>query len=654
MIFPFSCLILAGVNMTFLSPAEFKIHEDSPQGRYFRRWRTVTIPDVMDKFEGRRGTGAKYDWMSNFDKVAAGGIGKGGHVGPFYSDGLIYETIRGVSDYLAQKPDAALAARLERWIARILPAQEPDGWLNTRVQQNCPRRRWGENGGCLVSQHDLYNLGLLVDAGLHYWRATGRTELLEAGVRAANLMVAEIGPSPRHNRVPTHSAPEEPMVELARLVRGDAALASRIGAEGRADDYLALVKFWMENRGHHCGQPVWEERAKIGDNLKWISDHTKEIYDPNDPQKRPCWGDYAMDRIPLSEYRSIEGHAVRATLMATGLATLAAEPKCAIWGDIAARLWDSMAGRKLYVTGGIGALSDYERFGGDYYLPNRAYLETCAAIGNAFFSMRMAELTGDGKYVDMIERVVYNALLTAVSAAGDRYTYQNPLESGKHTRWNWHGCPCCPPMFLKLTGALPGYVVSRDAEGVRLNIFLSGDAKVPLSDQTACFSVETDYPANGKIVVRMQADGVYAFKVRVPGWARGMENPYGLYVSHVETTPVLKVNGEIVKAPLVNGYLTAGRHWKKGDCITLSLCCDVREIRADAKVGELKGKVAYAAGPVVYAFEKGYDDPIPYFQVANRTTNTAFRVWVNEGEKNLINGLMATELPRVLRRTTKR
>ena len=629
---------LGGTKMEFLSPGEFAMNpSDGFWGHRYATWRKVTIPDVMDKFEGRCGLGSKYDWLENFDRVAAGDIGKGGHHGPFYSDGLVYETIRGVSDYLAQSPDAALEKRLEGWIARIVAAQEQDGWLNTRVQQDEPNHRWGENGGCLVRQHDLYNLGLLVDAGIHHWRATGRTDLLRAGVRAANLLCAEIGPSPRHNRVPTHPAPEEAMIELSRLTRGNPGLAKAIGAEGRADDYLALVRFWMEAHGRHCGQPVWEERAKIEDNLHFISAHSAELYDAKDPQKRPCWGDYVMDRVPLKDYGSIEGHAVRAGLLATGLAALSAEEGCGEWASVARRLWESMAGRKLYLTGGIGSLSDYERFGGDYYLPSRAYLETCAAVANAFFSMRMAELTGEAKYVDMIERVAYNALLTAVSQKGDSYTYQNPLESKSHKRWKWHGCPCCPPMFLKMTGALPGYVLSRDDEGVRVNLFISGSAEVRLrTGGTARLRLETPYPDRGLVDVIVEEDGSYAIRIRAPGWAMGVENPFGLYTSEVADRLRLSVNGRDVGFEVdADGYVTAGRQWRKGDRIRLAMSDGLREVRADRKVEMLRGQVAYEAGPVVFAFEEGQPGPIPYYLVANRGTNAAFRVWIGDGERRL-------------------
>jgi DUF1680 family protein len=384
-------------RMEFASPAEVRVEDDfwSPK---LKVWRTVTLPDILDKFEGRgRKDGVKDDWVANFDHVAAGERANGAHKGPHFANGLVYQTIRGASDYLLSGRDAAIEARLDGYAARIAAAQatEADGYLNTHNQLFHPQFKWGENGGCQVSQHEIWNLGMLIEAGVYHFRATGKTTLLACAVRAANLLCDTIGPSPRHNRVPTHSGPEEPVVLLARLFRTCPSLADALPAKPRPDDYVALVEYWMRARGRNCGKPEWGN--DFGTAERWIALHADEVYSKDDPQRRPSWGDYAMDRIPLADYTSIEGHAVRATLLGAGLATLAEETGDGLWAVVAGRLWDSMVGRKMYATGGVGALSDLERFGPDYYLPPAAYLEPCAAIGSAFYSARMAELTGDGK-----------------------------------------------------------------------------------------------------------------------------------------------------------------------------------------------------------------------------------------------------------------
>lgn len=649
-------------RMEFVSPAEVRI-DDAFWSPKFKVWRTVTLPDVLDKFEGRgRKDGVEDDWFANFDHVAAGERANGAHKGPHFANGLVYEAISGASDYLLSHRDPALAARLNAYAARIAAAQatEADGYLNTHNQLCHPQFKWGENGGCLVTQHEIWNLGMLIEAGVRHWRATQDTTLLACAVRAANLLCDTIGPSPRHNRVPTHSGPEEPLVLLARIFRMYPSLAGALPVKPRPDDYIALVEYWMRSRGRNCGRPEWGNDFDAA--AKWISVHADEVYSADDPQRRPSWGDYAMDRIPLSEYNSIEGHAVRATLLGCGLAALARETGDDVWASAAKRFWDSMVGRKMYITGGVGALSDLERFGPDYFLPPAAYLETCAAIGSCLYSARLAELTGDGKYVDEMERVAYNALLTAVALDGHNYTYQNPLESDSHSRWDWHWCPCCPPMFLKLTGALPGYVYSRTEDGLAVNLYIAGETRQFVNGKKVKLRQDTRYPFDGKVVVTFESDADFALRLRVPGWARGIENPFGLYTATPIAAPKLKVNG--VEAPLdvTDGYVALKRPWRKGDTVELTLDCSPRLVRAHPSVANVAGKVAVAAGPVVYAFEKT-DNPhweslrvpdvsalhaesrpdvlggvnvvtdgrgcvaIPYYAVANRGTNVTFAVW---------------------------
>lgn len=655
-------------RMGFVSPAEVRI-DDAFWSPKFKVWRTVTLPDVLDKFEGRgRKDGVKDDWFANFDHVAAGERANGAHKGPHFANGLVYEAISGASDYLLSHRDPALAARLHAYAARIAAAQatEADGYLNTHNQLCHPQFKWGENGGCLVAQHEIWNLGMLIEAGVRHWWATQDTTLLACAVRAANLLCDTIGPSPRHNRVPTHSGPEEPVVLLARIFRMYPSLADALPVKPRPDDYIALVEYWMRSRGRNCGRPEWGNDFDAA--AKWISVHADEVYSADDPQRRPSWGDYAMDRIPLSEYNSIEGHAVRATLLGCGLAALAKETGDDVWASAAKRFWDSMVGRKMYITGGVGALSDLERFGPDYFLPPAAYLETCAAIGSCLYSARLAELTGDGRYVDEMERVIYNALLTAVALDGHNYTYQNPLESDSHNRWDWHWCPCCPPMFLKLTGALPGYVYSRTEDGIAVNLYIAGMTRQFVNGSKVRLRQETRYPFDGKITVTFDTDADMALRLRIPGWARGIENPFGLYTATPVAEPTLVVNGKSEPLVVEAGYVTLRRAWRKGDTVTLTLDCSPRVVKARPEVADVAGMAALAAGPLVYAFEKT-DNPewdalrvpaksalrleprpdflggvsvvtdgkgllaIPYYAVANRGTNVAFGVWMNSTEK---------------------
>jgi DUF1680 family protein len=356
--------------------------------------------------------------------------------------------------------------------------------------------------------------------------------------------------------------------------------------------------------------------------------------------------------------------------MATGLATAALENHSPEYIESAKRLWDNMVGKRMFVTGGVGAIAEDEKFGPDYFLPSDAYLETCAAVGAGFFSGRMMQLTGNGMYMDILERVLYNSMLTAVSLSGTNYTYQNPLNAQRHNRWEWHDCPCCPPMFLKMTGLLPSYIYSYQADTAYVNLFIGSEASLPLmSADTLRIRQETNYPWKGeiRIVVNPLKESLFTLKVRIPGWARGEETPYGLYRSDLKTSPVvLNLNGQPVgDLSIKNGYAVITRIWKVGDKIELTLPVEPRIVTANPEVKNLSHQASLAAGPIVYCFES-CDNPamekvkidaadtlliahnnrlleginvitvknrtkamaIPYYAIANRERDSQHDVWV--------------------------
>ena len=257
--------------------------------------------------------------------------------------------------------------------------------------------------------------------------------------------------------------------------------------------------------------------------------------------RRPAWGDYAQDSVPVLQQNTIVGHAVRATLLATGVATVAAENKDPRYVEAATSLWDNMVGRRMFITGGVGAIANDEKFGDDFFLPNDAYLETCAAVGAGFFSQRMNELTREGKYIDEFERVLYNGVLTGISLPGDNYTYENPLVSEQHHRWEWHDCPCCPPMFLKMMGAIPDFIYSASSEGILVNLFIGSSAEFQIGNGKVRIRQVTNYPWEGNIAITVEPEQAsdFTIKVRIPGWATGHENPFGLYHSQVTDSPTL-------------------------------------------------------------------------------------------------------------------
>lgn len=533
-------------------------------------WRRVTIKDALDKFE-RDGV------LENFDRVTRGE--KGGHQHEPWFDGLTYEMIRAAADFMRQKPDAALKARLDGWIDHIAAAaaKDPDGYVNTYTQLEKPDQRWGRNGGNERFQHDLYNLACLVEAGVHYYDATGETKLLTTAVKAANGMCRLMGPPPKLNVVPGHAIGEESFVKLARLFRRQPDLRGKIEAPIYDADYLALAKFWLDNRGNHAG--------------------------------RDDFGSYNQDHAPALEQTTIEGHAVRAPLLALGMIAVGHEAGRPEYVTAAKKLWANMVERRMYLTGGVGSFATDEKFGPDFTLPNTGYAETCAAVAGGFFDHSLNLATGESKTADELERVLYNGALAGVSVSGDRYFYENPLQAdAKRDRWSWHGCPCCPPMFLKLMGGLPGYIYATDPEGgIYVNQFIGSTAKID-AKQPITLTQKTEYPWQGDVSLTVDvADGVdFDLYVRVPGWTHGEASTNGLYTSTPagRDTFTISVNGQPVAAPeIVRGYAKLHRTWQKGDAVEVRLAMPVRRVRADARVDADRGRVALARGPVVYCVE---------------------------------------------------
>ena len=646
--------------------------EDAFWSPKLETWRKVTANDVLDKFEGKYtpfpGWDDTRDAFRNFDRVAEGQRDIKQHDGPEWYDGLVYESIRGIADFLAGHPNKEMEKRIDGYIDRIYAAQqtEPTGYINTHTQLMENDHRWGDNGGLLRGQHDVYNAGMLIEAGVHYYQATGKTRLLEIATRFANYMADYMGPEPRKNVVPAHSGPEEAVMTLYWLYKNEPELKDKLSIPVRESDYYDLVTFWIENRGHHCGYPLWGTWG-YRKSEKWIKDacyHQTEF----GPHSRPCWGEYSQDSIPVLEQKTIEGHAVRATLMATGLAAAALENQSPQYIETAKRLWENMAGKRMFITGGVGAIHEDEKFGPDYFLPTDAYLETCAAVGAGFFSQRMNQLTCNARYMDEVERVLYNNVLTGVSLSGDKYTYQNPLNTDKPDRWEWHVCPCCPPMFLKIMSAMPSYIYAYQGDNIYVNLFIGSEVRIPIDKNNSVRLKQlTSYPWHGAVSIQVNPDkaGTFSIKVRIPGWAQGTENPYGLYQSNLKAPVKLKVNQKDILLRIVDGYAEISREWKKGDHIELELPMQPRLITASEAVKDLRGQVALASGPVIYCFEDA-DNPelptltlqpqtplelshdndllhgvniikcqskipakaIPYYAVANRKESHSYKVWI--------------------------
>lgn len=567
-----------------------------------RQWREVTIDDCFAKFENDRG-GA----LRNFDLVRDGKSGR--HAGPEWYDGLIYEMITGASDFLAAQRDPGLETRLDGDIQRIVDAQDkdPDGYLNTWTQTMAPQtQRWGMNGGDDRRQHDLYNAGALIEAGVHHYRATGKLTLLQAGTRIANLMCKTMGWPPRSNVVPGHSLPEEALVKLYSLYRTTPALRQRVAVPVDEGQYLELAEFFIDARGHHTGRTG----------------------------KSPSFGAYGQDDLPLSQQMSVEGHAVRSLLFCSGICAAAQENSRDDYLSATQRFWRSFAEHKLYLAGGAGSIGEDEKFGRDDDLPNHGYMETCAAVANGFFNRNMNELYGDARYIDELERTLYNATLGGISLSGNRYFYQNPQAGNSLRRWNWHDCPCCPPMFLKLMGALPGLIYAQESDAVYVNLFVGSRASLTVAGQPVAIRQTTRYPWDSGVALTIDPKSPTEFDVfvRIPAWCQLRPTPGGLYrdrntaEDQSRKEPVnsisLTINGKPVETlEITRGYARLRRVWQAGDLIELNFAMPVRQIVANDRVEADTGLVALMRGPIVYCAESVDNrDGVQHLVVPAKTT----------------------------------
>ncbi len=518
--------------------------------------RTVTIPYAFRRCEE---TGR----IDNFAK--AGGLMKGDFQGIRYDDSDVFKVIEGAAYALALQPDPNLDAYLDDLIVKIVAAQEPDGYLYTARRlrpDNPPEGSGPARWSYLAQSHELYNLGHLYEAAVAHHLATGKRTLLDVALKSANLVVREFGPNARHD-VPGHQEIEIGLVKLFRLTHDER--------------YLNLARFFLDQRGR--------------------------------PEGHKLYGDYAQDHIPVVEQDHPVGHAVRAAYMYSGMADVAA-----LTGDEAFiraidRIWDNMTSKRLYLTGGIGARHGGEAFGDDYELPNAsAYAETCAAIANALWNYRMFLLHGDAQYIDVLERILYNGFLAGVSLSGDRFFYVNPLASfGAATRQPWFDCACCPTNVTRFLPSIPGYIYAVRNDAVYVNLFIGGQGRIPLKDQTVTLTQQTRYPWDGivKIVVAPEKTADFTIMVRIPGWATGQPLPGDLYhyADAPPETPRLSVNGELVPIKPDKGYVALQRSWRPGDVIQLNIPMPIHRVVANPQLKEDAGRVALERGPIVYCAE---------------------------------------------------
>jgi len=407
----------------------------------------------------------------------------------------------------------------------------------------------------------------MYEAAVAFYQATGKRSLLDVAIKSANLINSIFGPGKRHD-VPGH---QEIEIGLAKLYRVTGEIK-----------YLKLAKFFLDERGYEHGRKLYSDY--IG-------------------------ADYTQDHKPVIEQDEAVGHAVRAVYMYSGMADVAALTGDKNYVNAIDKIWKNVVYKKLYITGGIGAQSHGEAFGENYELPNRtAYNETCAAIANMMWNHRLFLLYGDAKYIDVLERTLYNGFLSGVGMSGNEFFYPNPLESlGEHKRSPWFDCSCCPTNIVRFLPSLPGYVYASKKNEIFVNLFISGTGAVNLINNSVKLIQKTNYPWDGsiKISVEPEKQDKFTIKVRIPGWAQNKPVPSDLYsyLNKSAKKANLKINGEDQTLNLKNGFATINRTWKNGDIIELNLPMSVRKVVAHEKVKEDAGKISLERGPIVYCAE---------------------------------------------------
>lgn len=517
--------------------------------------RSATLPVCIDQIENQTGR------IRNFEHAAEG---KGEHSGIFFDDSDVYKALEGMAYSLIHHPDAALERKADEWIDKFAAAQQPDGYINTYYTLTGLGERWKN-----MDKHEMYCAGHLIEAAVAYYQATGKSKLLDVGRRMADHMLTLFGPDKRH-WVPGHEEIELALVKLYQ-VTGE-------------EKYLDFAYWLLEERGRGCGTK--------GNGEEW------------DPA-------YYQDEKPVREMTDIAGHAVRCMYLYCGMADVAALKHDTGYVAALNRLWEDVVLRNMYITGGIGSSRHNEGFTEDFDLPNReAYCETCASVGMVFWNQRMNQFTGDSKYVDVLERSMYNGALAGISLAGDRFFYVNPLESeGDHHRQAWYGCACCPSQISRFLPSVGNYIYGTSAGALWVNLYIGNTARIPMGTSEITLRQETDYPWDGTVKLTLSTPVPLhkEIRLRIPGWCRQY---------------ALTVNGNPVKARMEKGYAVVEKEWTSDDVLILAMDMPVEMVSAAPEVKQNVGKRAVQRGPLVYCLEE--TDNTPDFEGASLSGRTSF------------------------------
>lgn len=533
---------------------------------------TVTIPASFERCE-------KTGRVKNFQMAAA-------HEGKFcttypFDDTDIYKTIEGASFSLSIFPDKKLELYIDSLIAIVAKAQEPDGYLYTaRTIDPAHPHAWAGPERWVKERelsHELYNSGHMYEAAAAHFAATGKRNFLNIALKNADLICSVFGHDKLHT-APGHEVIEMGLVKLYRIT-------------GKKE-YLETAKYFIEERGHFNG------------------------YDANskDPWKN---GDYWQDRIPVVDQREAIGHAVRAGYLYAAVADIAA-----LTGDKAMltaidSIWNNLVSKKIYVQGGAGAIPSGERYGDNYELPNAtAYNETCAAIANVYWNQRMFQLHGESKYIDLLEKILYNGLISGVGLDGKSFFYTNAMQVKDHfnhsslerERSGWFECSCCPTNVTRLLPSVPGYMYAQNENDVYVNLFINSKATLAVANKVVDIEQQNNYPWDGDlkfILSPVKGNASFPMKIRIPGWAVNQVIASDLYSfqNSAKSNPEILVNGKPFQFVTDKGYAVIDRVWRKGDVVEVKLPMEVRRVIANKILKEDAGKVVLQRGPLVYCAE---------------------------------------------------
>jgi DUF1680 family protein len=526
-----------------------------------------------------------------------------------FDDTDVYKIIEGASNTLISEPNPKLEQLLDSLIGIIKIGQEKDGYLTTwrTINPAKPPAPWvpvieGKRWESLQISHELYNSGHMIEAAVVHFEATGKRNFLDIAIKNADLLVRTFGDGKDQVQgVPGHQIVETGLVNLYKLTNNKA--------------YLDLAKYFLDNRGN--------------------------------PKNHKLYGAYSQDDIPVIQQKEAVGHAVRAVYMYAGMTDIAAIENNPEYYKAVNSLWENVVNKKMYITGGIGSRPEGEAFGDNYELPNlTGYNETCAAIGDVYWNHRLHNISGNSDYFDVIERTLYNGLISGLSLDGKKFFYPNALESdgvykfnrGACTRQSWFDCSCCPTNLIRFIPSIPGLIYSTTKDVLYVNLYASNTANITLENNNLEISQKTNYPWDGKVSISVSPknDTPFTLKFRIPSWARNQVLPGDLYhyknISDAKTT--LSINGKPLAYKEDNGYITITRKWKKGETILLNFPMEVKEVVTNDKVEGNKGKVSLEYGPIVYAIEE-IDNPIAFDKITIDANDT-FKV---TKEPNLLEGV---------------